>query len=454
VLAGPGHNGNDGLLLAARMRARGWPVRCVLSRPADRRRPAPCPEIQAEAATAETWSGTLRIEGRWTIVDALLGSGSSGPARGVELEMLRAVSSLSLESGHFKLAVDLPSGLDADTGVAGEAAFEAEATLAIGAVKRGCLRDAARPWVGRIVAVPLPLPEPEGGEFFLLPGDAARWVRPLPADVHKYRRGEVSIWAGSPGMAGAAVLASRAALRAGAGLVRLWTHPEVSKELTASVPEVMTGVLEPGQPLPLALKRSGVLLAGPGAGRGPGAAAMLDQLIRETAGALVLDADALFLAAERPSILPAGGVRPWVATPHTGELARFFVHPPGERVDAVRELVARHPGSIWVAKGPNTLVGDAGGVTWNGTGNPGMATAGMGDVLAGMTAACLARGLRPADAARLAVSWHGLAADRAARRIPEATLTAGDVLAALPAAWRWLERRAAGGVLDSAPDFT
>lgn len=445
VLAGRGNNGNDGLLLAARMRARGWTVRCLLADPPFQRRGCIPPDAAAEAAVAEVWTGRLELESaaRWTVVDALLGSGAGGAPRGAVREMLEAVEALPAEAGHWRVAVDIPSGLDPETGAAAPHAFRADVTWAIGALKPGCLRDAARPWVGRIAAVPLPLPDPVRGADFLLPAETARSIRPLPAGIHKHRRGHVAVWAGSPGMAGAAILAARAALRAGAGLVRVWSHPDVLSTVVAAVPEAMTGELVPGNPLPEELRRAGVLLAGPGLGRSAEAADLLGRVVRETSVPLVLDADALVLAAADSTLLPAQPERFWVATPHQGELARFLADPPAEREEAVRTLCRRHPGSVWVAKGPNSLVAHNDTITWNGSGNPGMASAGMGDVLAGLLAGLMARQGATVETVRLGVAWHGLAADLAARHLAELLLNAGDVLDALPRAWRWMEARSA-----------
>jgi NAD(P)H-hydrate epimerase len=440
VLAGKGHNGNDGLLLASVLRADGWEVEVVLSHPPDQRRSIGIPEVAAEAAAARVWPDIPAPTGRWTVVDALLGSGGDGAPRGATADMLAWADRFLHASGSVGVALDVPTGL----GSAGPV-FTAAVTLAIGAVKPECLRDASIHHVGRLVPVALPLRDaPPGGEF-ITPLDAAAWVRPLPAGLHKYRRGEVSVWAGSPGMAGAAALASRAALRAGAGIVRLWTHPDVVATLAVATPEVMVASVADDGPLPPALVGSSVLLAGPGVGRTEASARLLRRLGEETRAALVLDADALVLAAADPALLRAAGARTWVATPHTGELARFLDEPVVERAEALRILCARHPQGVWVAKGPRTLVADADTITWNGTGNPGMATAGMGDVLGGIIAALLGQGLSASVAARLGVCWHGAAADAAACAGAEATLTAGDVIEHLPTAWARFQELGRGG---------
>lgn len=438
VLAGKGNNGNDGLLLAATLRAEGWEVCVRLSTPPEARRKIALEEVAREAAAAEVWSGGDGSfpAGPWTVVDALAGSGAVGELRGAVAEMVAAAEVLRQCPGSRFVSLDTPSGLGTKGVV-----FAADATVVLGAVPPLCLRDANRRWVGRLVPVALPLRGAPEADRFITPEVAARGLPRLAVDGHKYQRGEVAVWAGSPGMAGAAALAAHAALRAGAGVVRLWTHPELvgSGSMALVPPEVMVRPLPWDAPWPEALVRAPVILAGPGVGRGKEAATILRRLGEETRAALVLDADALALAAQDTSIFAVARERRVVATPHAGEWKRLLGYSPEEREEAARALILRHPGVAWLLKGPNTLVGDADSITWNGTGNPGMASAGMGDVLGGVVAALLARGLGAGAAARLGACWHGLAADLACRAVPEALLTAGDVLRALPEAWAVLE---------------
>jgi NAD(P)H-hydrate epimerase len=436
VLAGKGNNGNDGLLLAATLRAEGWEVCVRLSTPPAARRETALGEVAREAAAAEVWSGGDGgfPAGPWTVVDALAGSGAAGELRGAVAEMVAAAQGLRGCPGSRFVSLDTPSGLGTEGVI-----FAADATVVLGAVPPLCLRDAHRRWVGRLVPVALPLRGAPEADRFITPAVAARGLPRLAVDGHKYQRGEVAIWAGSPGMAGAAALAAHAALRAGAGVVRLWTHPELAGSMALVPPEVMVHPLRADAPWPEALVQARVILAGPGVGRGEEAAAILRRLGEETRAALVLDADALVLAARDTSIFAVARERRVVATPHAGEWKRLLGHGPEEREAAARALVLRHPGVAWLLKGPNTLVGDPDSITWNATGNPGMASAGMGDVLGGVVAALLARGLEAGPAARLGACWHGLAADLACRAVPEALLTAGDVLSALPEAWAVLE---------------
>jgi ADP-dependent NAD(P)H-hydrate dehydratase / NAD(P)H-hydrate epimerase len=449
VLAGKGHNGNDALLLASQLRAHGWRVETILTDPPEARARMDLEGIRDEETRARVWSDRPEWSpcngkcGKWTVVDGLLGSGVSGAPRGAVAEILLWLG--GIQDGMTCVALDFPSGMDPDTGEFGELCFAADWTMAIGAVKPGCLVDAARKKVGRLVPIPLDLDWGAGGEDFVTVEVGAGWILPLSADVHKYRKGEVVVWAGSPGMGGAAVLASRAALHAGAGVVRLYTHPDLVPQVALATPEVMVSPVSWDGPLPEKWVGAKVILAGPGIGRSPEAAVFLRRLVEETCASLLLDADALHLLAAQPELLGQMTGRACVLTPHAGELAVLNGVPVVERRAAADYWHQRHSRTVLVAKGPNTLVMDGDGrISFNGTGHPGMATAGMGDVLSGVIAALLARGYSAGVAARLGVCWHGLAADRAAARGSETTLTAGEVICALGTAWRELEARKAG----------
>ncbi|MDX6765910.1 MAG: NAD(P)H-hydrate dehydratase [Candidatus Methylacidiphilales bacterium] len=445
VLAGKGNNGNDALLLASNLRSAGREVVVVSAGPITERTRVNLEQVKREESSAWIWPDHPEVGGSWTVVDGLLGTGSSGEPRGAVAEMLNWSDGKEIHG--VRVALDFPSGMDPDTGSVAGPCFRADWTLAIGAVKPGCLADAARGRVGRLLAITLPLAFPPSGkgEAFIGPGEACRWIRPLPADLYKHRKGEVAVWAGSPGMAGAALLASRAALRAGAGLVRLFTHPELVPLLAVATPEVMVRAVECRGALPETLVQSGTILAGPGVGRSKDAGLLLRRLAEETRAAVLLDADALHPLAGQPECLAQFSKRGCVLTPHAGELAVLLGERSTGRREAVKAWHARHPGTVLVAKGPNTLVIDhLGAISHNATGHPGMATAGMGDVLSGIITALMAGGYPPDIAARLGVCWHGRAAELAVEGGAEQTLVAGDVIESLPAAWSEMERLAAG----------
>ena len=273
---------------------------------------------------------------------------------------------------------------------------------------------------------------------------------PRPARAHKGDFGRVLVVGGSRGMAGAAVLAGRSALRAGAGLVRVATaesaFPAVAAQLTCcltqSLPETRAGTIALGARHVLArlAEANDVMALGPGLGRHPSTDLLVARLALRTERPMVLDADALNALAADPAALDrAAGPR--VLTPHPGEMARLCATDV-PTVQADRQAVAgdfahRH-GCVVVLKGHETVATDGRRVYTSTTGNPGMATAGSGDVLTGVVAALLGQGLSPLDAAQLGVAVHGLAGDAARDRLGEVSLTARDIADALPHAFRTL----------------
>jgi NAD(P)H-hydrate epimerase len=270
---------------------------------------------------------------------------------------------------------------------------------------------------------------------------------PRAADANKGSFGRVAVVAGSRGMSGAAVLSAGAALRGGAGLVRLAVPagilPIVAGAnpcyLTDPLPDDADGRLADGAAGPLVelIKVSTAAALGPGLGQGPAIPGLLRAVLGQTATPLVLDADALNALARHPDLLPrAGG--PVILTPHPGEFARLLgTDIPTVQADrqglAVRFAAERR--AVVVLKGHRTVVTDGARVAVNTTGNPGMATGGTGDVLAGLTAALLGQGLGPFDAARLAAYLHGLAGDLARDDLGEVSLIASDLLDYLPRAF-------------------
>ena len=273
------------------------------------------------------------------------------------------------------------------------------------------------------------------------------YLPPRAADANKGTFGRVVVAAGSRGMSGAAVLCASAALRGGAGLVRLAVPAGVLPlvavanpcYLTEPLPDEADGRLADAAAGPLAelVRDSTAAALGPGLGRGHPIAGVLRAVLGMSATPLVLDADALNVLAIHPELLPrAGG--PVVLTPHPGEFARML----GTEVAAVQAdregLAVRFAAerrAVVVLKGHRTVVTDGDRVAVNATGNPGMATGGTGDVLAGLTAALLAQGLAPFEAARLAVHLHGLAGDLARDELGEVSLIASDLLDYLPRAF-------------------
>jgi len=283
-----------------------------------------------------------------------------------------------------------------------------------------------------------------------------------PRDSHKYDFGRVLVIGGSLPMAGAPVLAGRAALRSGAGVVELCV-PDCVVSVAAGfdaclishgLPSDGSGCFSPDgmQALRALAARADVVVCGPGLGRSPGLVPIVEALWRELPQSMLVDADALYAL----SGLDAGSLAehdgPRILTPHAGEFNRLLGRQAGSKPDrAALECsaadFAHRVGAVVVLKGQHSLVADGARLTHNASGNPGMATAGTGDVLSGIIAALLAQHLPPGEAARIAVRVHGLAGDAAAEALGELALTANDVIDFLPDVWRRLQQ-------ESAPGFT
>ena len=423
--------------------------------------PAELPRFTA--AEASQWLAAPDPHGlgrALVILDGLLGLGTHGPLREPIRAAAREINALRRQHGARVIAIDTPSGLDTDTGEPAEDAVVADETLAVGFVKTGLLADAATNHVGALSA--LSLPELDGAvEGLAEIADAghkrgtlttrASLVGLLPPrafDAHKGQFGHVGILAGSVGATGAAVMCSHAAVRAGAGLVTLFVTRAVYPIVAAAAaPEVMVRPL--GSPLELlkadARKKYDVLAVGPGLGRVGDAP--IRKLIEKWPGPMVVDADGLnALAAGKTLGALDRAAGPRLLTPHPGEMARLRKadgrgQEKATRLEIAREFTAQRPSVTLLLKGARTLVAHHDQPpAYNTTGNPGMASGGMGDVLTGICAALLGQKLAPFDAARLGAWVHGRAADLALEsgRPPSSdeSLAATDLFAQLGAAFR------------------
>lgn len=452
VVCGRGNNGGDGLVAARLLSDWGRTVEVILcgepSRTSDETR------IQLRIADAlglairevTDVDDVAQLPGPASyglIVDALLGTGVKGAVRGL------AAEAIAWMIGHEApiLAVDVPSGVCSDTGQVLGVAVRADATVTFAASKLGHWLFPGAGHVGRLVVVDIGIPDitlaaqgPERlimGRHTLSPAFARR-----PQDSHKGTFGHVYVLAGSPGKTGAARMAGDAAMRAGAGLVTLGTGREAFRLIAGELHELMAEIAyEPGEVVVSAAERlahrMGACQAaaiGPGLPPEPALGDILAALLPRLEPPAVVDAEALNLLARRREVFEAGGPR--ILTPHPGEAGRLLGKTTAEiqadRVGAALTL-ADETGAVVVLKGAHTLVADPDGrLQVCPDGNAGMASAGMGDVLTGIIAALLARGLSPFDAATAGVVWHAQAADCAAERSTESALSARDVIAALP----------------------
>ncbi|WKN16830.1 NAD(P)H-hydrate dehydratase [Streptomyces sp. JUS-F4] len=423
LLVGSGDNGGDALYAGARLARRGAGVRALLLAP-DRAHPGGLAALLA--AGGRVVDGPDGLGALDLVVDGITGIGGRGGLREEAAELLHAVT----RDRAPVLSVDLPSGVEADTGEVHGDAVRADATVTFGTYKPGLLIDPAAEHAGalRLVDIGLgpELPEPPDLEALQYADVAA--LLPVPgAESDKYRRGVVGVVAGSERYPGAAVLAVAGALRGGAGAVR-YVGPGADAVI-ARFPEALVHAGPPSK-----AGRVQAWVVGPGLGDGRGAAAAVADVLAADVPVLV-DADGLRL-------LDAETVRtrtaPTVLTPHAGEAAALLGTAREEvesgRLTAVRELAARYRATV-LLKGSTTLIAEARDtpVRVNPTGTAWLATAGSGDVLSGLTGSLLAAGLAPRDAASVAAHLHGLAARHGSDGAP---VSAQDVADRIPAAWR------------------
>ncbi|HJQ15504.1 MAG TPA: NAD(P)H-hydrate dehydratase [Allosphingosinicella sp.] len=386
VICGPGNNGGDGYVIACQLRRQGIDVRvAALSEP----------KSAAAAWARSAWPGDVeRLDAARpapVLVDALFGTGLTRP---LDDMAVRAMLRLAGEA-RVRVAVDLPSGAATDDGRLLSPVPDYDLTVTFGAIKPSHLLQPCARHVGRLVVADIGI-----GAASRLHEIARPTLRPPRADDHKYSRGYVAVVAGD--MPGAAALAAAAALRSGAGYVRL-----VSNLILETLPNaiIQGGRWEDRDP------RIGAVVIGPGLGRGPDNARLFDHVLA-TGHALVLDADALTLLTGRFDML-RGGNGPAILTPHAGEFQRLFGSFPGSKVEQARAAAAL-AGAVIVFKGPDTVVAAPDGRAAVAPPAPHwLATAGTGDVLSGVIASMRARGLDAFDAAFAGVWVHGRAAVRA-----------------------------------------
>jgi ADP-dependent NAD(P)H-hydrate dehydratase / NAD(P)H-hydrate epimerase len=446
VLAGSGDNGGDALYAGARLARRGAAVTAITAAPkaheggtADLR--AAGGRVTGAAAKDAAKEAIARAD---LIIDGLLGIGGRGGLR-EPFAALAAAAEQARQQGATVVAVDLPSGIDADTGAVDGPAVRADVTVTFGAIKPGLLIDPGAGYAGTVELVDIGL-RPEGEPAVAAPQRddiAARLPRPGP-ESDKYRRGVVGVLAGSDRFAGAAVLATGGAVRGGAGMVRVVTASVPAAVVRQTWPEVVLTVHpdDGDWDLPSSVGRVQAWVAGPGMGTGPDAVARLAAVLATDLPALV-DADGLTILSQHPDLLPRRA--PTLITPHAGELSRLLgtdaAAIEARRLEHARQAAERL-GLTVLLKGSTTVIASPGDPTAlvNPTGTPWLATAGTGDVLSGLAGSLLAQGLEPAWAGAVAAYLHGLAARLAAAGGPgetgEAPIGAFDVITALPAAIR------------------
>ena len=431
IVCGAGNNGGDGFVLARLAAERGVDVRVTALVPVDSLvgdAATACHDFRAAGGAVHQWTGALD-ETTDLLVDAILGSGL---ARSLEGSFAEAVEEMRRHEAPV-LALDIPSGISGDTGEVMGCAVRAERTITFAGLKSGLFLADAPDFVGRLSFADLDVPA--ACRESVLPvmrriDDEAieRTLAPRPRGAHKGNFGHLLLVGGAPGMAGAIRLSGEAALRSGAGRVSIATHPAHCSAIAAGRPELMCHGIDTEDELSALLARVSTVAIGPGLGTGTWARNLYSAVFASGLP-MVVDADGLNLLAEN-----ARKRDRWILTPHPGEAARLLGSSAAEiqraRIDALAHLRRRYGGTI-VLKGAGTLVSAGEAPPWICTaGNPGMAAAGMGDVLTGVIGALLAQGLNLEEAAVCGVEIHARAGDAAAGGAPRG-LIASDLLPAL-----------------------
>jgi NAD(P)H-hydrate epimerase len=484
IFVGKGNNGGDGLVIARQLSHIGQSVQIFLVSPPDRfigdaltnlqivqNLKLPIEHIFSETAL-EAMEG--KIAACDLIVDAIFGTGLRRAVRGDIAAVIERINAIQRPV----IAIDLPSGLAADTGLAEGACIHADYTVTIGLPKRGLLLYPGAELTGQLEVADIGFPErvinaqnirvnwtqpiAKTGASHT---EVSEWIPPRPRHSHKGTYGRVFVVAGSTGMTGAAALGCEAALRVGAGLVTLGIPKSLNPILEVKLSEVMTLPLPEtpegslafaakSQILDFVERTSSILAIGPGLSQHPETVKLIHSLIRENRNPVVIDADGLNalsqgeMTAESPratvKALLSSLTAPAVLTPHPGEMARLIGSRPREleqdRIGIAQQFAPELSNTseqdiTLVLKGAPTVIAGADGEVWlNSTGNPGMATAGMGDVLTGVIAGLIAQGVSSFNAAVLGVYLHGLAGDIVAQSLGMHGLMAGDVLNAIPKA--------------------
>jgi len=469
VFCGKGNNGGDGFVVARHLYNRGVRVWTFLTGKASELRGDAKTNYQvlkeivrndsSKNITLDELHSTKRLSRLpkpHIVVDALLGTGFSGSLREPYRQLVEWINRARIPT----VAVDVPSGVNSDNGTVGNVAVRADVTVTMGLKKVGLVVNKGRECAGRVIAVDIQIPRHVLQSFmfksFLIESsDIIHRLPHRPLSAHKYSCGKVFVVAGSVGLTGAAAMCSSSALKAGAGAVVLGIPETLNAILEEKLTEVMTTPLPETSEQSLSLRAyevlkgnvdwSDVVVLGPGLSRNQETYQLVWRIVENINRPILVDADGLNALSENAKLLKRKKTVPFILTPHAGELSRLIgldsKEIEAERVSVARE-VARKFGIVLVLKGAPTVVADPeGSVYVNSTGNPGMATAGAGDVLSGIIAGLWAQGLAALDAALCGVYLHGLAGDLAKDVYGEYSLFATDIQEYFPHAVRELSRR-------------
>lgn len=466
LVAGRGNNGGDAFAAARFLKTEGFDVEVWLAAAANEIRGDALKHLSRmraagvdllELPTMEDWDAGPPNDRIDLIVDGILGVGIRGPARGPAAAAVHMVNALACRA--LVVAIDVPSGMDADSGETRGEAVKADLTVTIGLPKIGLVLPPAIDHVGTVEWVDIGFPADEIRRLaydmeLITAADIYDLLPPRPRQAHKGSFGHLLLVGGSDGMAGSMILATQAAVRSGCGLVSAAVPRCIAATVAGAVPEAMvhgvknndTGSLDPAaiEAITGLRARCDAMAIGPGMTTHPGTRTVLEALLGDHHQPSVLDADAINVFSGETRLLK-NVATPLVLTPHPGELARLT----GQDTAAIQAdrrrfttQTARDTGAVVVLKGAGSVVAAPESIPHiNMTGNPGMATGGMGDVLTGLLGGLLARGLPPFDAARAAVWLHGRAGDQTAWRTSQDGLHAGALIEEIPHVYRTVSVR-------------
>lgn len=463
VFAGKGNNGGDGLVIARHLNNWGYPVHIIIIGS----------ENQLSGSTKANHD-ICRVKGikityiekkndnksidiiknclldADVVVDAMLGTGVSGEVRKPYSTIIKLIN----ESDKMVFAVDIPSGVDGDNGKILGKAVAADFTATMAYPKLGMMVYPGREYCGHVNVIDLGVPESYAEKVkpthFLLTEDEAAGLVPLrPENAHKGTFGKVGVIGGSNNMPGAPAMTGTAVMKSGAGLVRVAVPAEIQATVAAAAPEMITIGFDGTEntlkvndfkKIDILMRQCDVLAVGPGLGQSESVGRIVQRLLDEYQGTIVLDADGINVVKEVEIL--KNREQPLILTPHPGELSRLIEKDIEEiqnnRIQIAREFAVENE-VILVLKGADTVIALPDSTIYlNTTGNAGMATAGSGDVLTGITAGFLAQGLPAETAAVLAAYIHGLAGDLGEEALGSYSLMAGDIITYLPAAFRQL----------------
>jgi len=459
IFVGRGNNGGDGLVVARHLAHAGYKVNVYLLAEPERFAGDASTNLQIVQnlhlpiklllSQEQLTEYQDEIQNSDVIVDAIFGTGLRGSVRGFAAEV---IDFINRSVGCPVISIDLPSGLESDTGRAEGVCVKATHTVTMGLPKCGLLLYPGADVTGKLTVADIGFPE----GVIDAQNISVNWVgecdttqlKPQRARrAHKGTLGHVFLIAGSVGLTGAATLASEAVLRVGAGMATLAIPESLNAVMEQKLTEVMTIPLRETDEHTLSLSaeakifdflpRADVAAIGPGLSRNPETVELIYRLCTKIELPKVIDADGLNALSEKPELLGQLGSQT-ILTPHPGEMARLLGSSiqavESDRIGISQNFAKEHRVTLVLKGAPTVTTSPSGEVYINSTGNPGMATAGMGDVLTGAIAGLLAQGLTPVDAAVLGVYIHGLAADIAAEKMGESGIIAGDVLKKLPEA--------------------